>query len=252
MWLQRFLYVAFITFRDFEKQMIRAESTDQQSVLKAVMMNIFNPSPYIFWTLVTGPILLKGWRETPVYGIEFLAGFYVTLIGSLAAIILVFGLIRVYSSPLNIPFTEVTLVEPLTNFQFGTNVLIIGGYMVLGLPYMYRSVDTGMRTVDVRTLTEAAQSLGANWYIIIARVILPNIRTALLSGALLTFAIVLGEVVLASFLGVTAFGPYLFLLGQHRAYEPAALTFTTFLLTWAAMGIIQRITGGQGQVSGAH
>ena len=91
MWLQRFLYVAFITFRDFEKQMIRAESTDQQSVLKAVVMNIFNPGPYIFWTLVIGPILLKGWRETPVNGIGFLAGFYATLISSLAAIILVFG-----------------------------------------------------------------------------------------------------------------------------------------------------------------
>jgi len=168
------------------------------------------------------------------------------------AIILVFGLIRVYSSPLNIPFTEVTLIKPLTNFNFGTNVLIVGGYMVLGLPYMYRSVDTGMRTVDVRTLTEAAQSLGASWYVIITRVILPNIRTALLSGALLTFAIVLGEVVLASFLGIPAFGPYLFLLGQHRAYEPAALTFATFLITWAAMGIIQLITGGQGQAAGAH
>jgi putative spermidine/putrescine transport system permease protein len=168
------------------------------------------------------------------------------------AIILVFGLIRVYSSPFNIPFTEVTLVQPLTNFKFGTNVLIIGGYMVLGLPYMYRSVDTGMRTVDIRTLTEAAQSLGANWYTVVVHVILPNIRTALLSGALLTFAIVVGEVVLASFLGIKAFGPYLFLLGQHRAYEPAALTFTTFLLTWAAMGIIQLVTGGQGQVSGGH
>jgi putative spermidine/putrescine transport system permease protein len=168
------------------------------------------------------------------------------------AIILVFGLIRVYSSPINVPFSEITILQPLTNFKVGTNILIIGGYMVLGLPYMYRSVDTGMRTVDIRTLTEAAQSLGASWYVIISRVILPNIRTALLSGALLTFAIVVGEVVLASFLGIPAFGPYLFLLGQHRAYEPAALSFTTFLLTWAAMGIIQLITGGQEQVAGAH
>jgi len=168
------------------------------------------------------------------------------------AIILVFGLIRVYSSPMNIPFTEITLIQPLTNFKLGTNIMIIGGYMVLGLPYMYRSVDTGMRTVDIRTLTEAAQSLGASWYVIIVRVILPNIRTALLSGALLTFAIVVGEVVLASFLGISAFGPYLFLLGQHRAYEPAALSFATFLLTWAAMGIIQLVTGGQEQVAGAH
>jgi putative spermidine/putrescine transport system permease protein len=169
------------------------------------------------------------------------------------AIILVFGYIRVYSSPFNIPFTEVTLMTPLTNTRFGTNILMVAGYMVLGLPYMYRSIDTGMRSVDVRTLTEAAQSLGANWYTIIARVILPNVRAALLSGAMLIFAIVLGEVILAQYLGVPTFGPYLLLLGRERAFEPAALSFATFLLTWAAMGIIQLVTGGKGQATaGAH
>jgi len=168
------------------------------------------------------------------------------------AIILVFGFIRVYSIPLNLPFTDITLLPPLTNSRFGTNIIMIGGYMVLGLPYMYRAVDTGMRSVDVRTLTEAAQSLGANWYTIIVRVILPNVRAALLSGALLIFAIVLGEVILATYLGVATFGPYLLLLGREKAYEPAALSFTTFLLTWAAMGIIQLVTGGQSQAAGAH
>lgn len=168
------------------------------------------------------------------------------------AIILVFGLIRIYSAPFKIPFTDTVLIGSLTTSPYGTVILIVAGYMILGLPYMYRSVDTGMRTVDVRTLTEAAQSLGANWATIMLRIILPNVRSALLSGALLTFAIVVGEVVLASYLGVQAFGPYLFLLGQHRAFEPAALTFITFLLTWIAMGLIQLVTGGQGQVSGAH
>jgi putative spermidine/putrescine transport system permease protein len=168
------------------------------------------------------------------------------------AIILVFGLIRIYSSPFKIPFTNTILIGSLTTSPYGTVILIVAGYMILGLPYMYRSVDTGMRTVDVRTLTEAAQSLGANWSTIMLRIILPNVRSALLSGALLTFAIVVGEVVLASYLGVQAFGPYLFLLGQHRAFEPAALTFITFLLTWIAMGLIQLVTGGQGQVTGAH
>lgn len=168
------------------------------------------------------------------------------------AIILVFGLIRIYSSPFTIPFTDIQLMQPLTNFKMGTNILIVAGYMVLAMPYMYRSVDTGLRTVDIATLTEAAQSLGASWYVIITRIILPNIRSALLSGALLTFAIVVGEVTLASFLGVDAFGPYLFLLGQHRAYEPAALSFVSFLLTWFAMGMIQLVTGGQGQAQGAH
>lgn len=168
------------------------------------------------------------------------------------AIVLVFGLIGVYSTPFKVPLTDITFLQPLTMFGFGTNVLIVAGYMVLAMPYMYRSVDTGLRTVDVRTLTEAAQSLGASWFTIIIRVILPNVRAALLSGALLTFAIVVGEVTLASFLGVNAFGPYLFLLGQHRAYEPAALSFFSFLLTWVAMGLIQLFTGGQGQAAGAH
>ncbi len=168
------------------------------------------------------------------------------------AIILVFGLIRIYSSPVSIPLTDFVLFQPLTNSPVGTTILIVAGYTVLALPYMYRSVDTGMRTIDVATLTEAAQSLGANWTTIMLRVIFPNLRSALLSGALLTFAIVVGEVTLASFLGVPAFGPYLFLLGQHRAYEPAALSFASFILTWIAMGLIQLFTGGQGQAAGTH
>jgi putative spermidine/putrescine transport system permease protein len=168
------------------------------------------------------------------------------------AIVLVFGLIRIYSAPFKIPFTDIQIMQSLTSFEAGTNILIVAGYMVLAMPYMYRSVDTGMRTVDVLTLTEAAQSLGASWFTIVTRIILPNIRSALLSGALLTFATVVGEVTLASFLNVPAFGPYLFLLGQHRAYEPSALSFVSFLLTWGAMGLIQLFTGGQGQTAGSH
>lgn len=166
------------------------------------------------------------------------------------AIILVFGYIRTYSRPFTIG--PITLFPPLTETDLSTNFLLVMGYVVLALPYMYRSVDNGLRAMDVRTLTEAAQSLGAGWFTIITQVILPNVRSALLSGALLTFAIVVGEVTLASFLGVDAFGPYLFLIGQHKAYEPAALSFVTFLMTWFAMGMIQFVTGGQGQATGAH
>ena len=72
--------------------------------------------------------------------------------------------------------------------------------MVLSLPYMYRSIDTGLRAIDIRSLTEAAQSLGAGWPTIILRVILPNVRLAVLSGAFLTFAIVMGEFTIANFL----------------------------------------------------
>lgn len=160
----------------------------------------------------------------------------------LPAVVLVFGLIRIYSQP---PLA-------LTNNVWSTNLLLIAAYMGLSLPYMYRSVDTGLRAVDIRTLTEAAQSLGAGWPTIISRVIFPNLRTALLSGTFLTFAIVIGEYTIASFLARPMFGPYLASLVRNKAYEPAALSITSFALTWIIMATIQWITHrtpGAGQVA---
>ena len=113
---------------------------------------------------------------------------------------------------------------------------------MLALPYMYRAVDTGLRAIDVATLTEAAQSLGAGWITIMARVILPNVLVAVLSGAFLTFAIVIGEFTMAALLNRPAFGPYLQVLGANRAYEPAALAVIAFAITWACMGLIQLVT----------
>jgi len=150
-------------------------------------------------------------------------------------IILVFGLLRTYGRP---PLL-------LTATGARTNLLLVAGYVVLSLPYMYRAVDTGLRAIDVRTLTEAAQSLGAGWPTIILRVIFPNLRVAILSGSLLTFALVIGEFILASFLARPAFGPYLVLVGQSKAYEPAALTIISFSLTWFMLGMITVVSSGR-------
>ena len=96
--------------------------------------------------------------------------------------------------------------------------MLVGAYVILSFPYMYRAVDTGLAAIDVRTLTEAAQSLGSGWFRILWQVIFPNLRTALLSGAFLTLAIVIGEYTIATFLARTAaFGPYLSLLGRQPA-----------------------------------
>jgi putative spermidine/putrescine transport system permease protein len=94
----------------------------------------------------------------------------------------------------------------------------------------------------VATLTEAAESLGAGWFTILWRVILPNVTVAVLSGAFLTFAIVIGEFVFAALLNRPAFGPYLQLIGANRAYEPAALAVIAFAVTWACMGLIALVT----------
>ena len=145
------------------------------------------------------------------------------------AIVIVFGYIRMYGSNSPLPF--------LASAR-GTDLLLTIGYATLALPYMYRAVDTGLRTIDVRTLTEAAQILGAGWATIIGRIILPNVLIAVLSGAFLTFAIVIGEFTMASLLNRPAFGPYLQNIGANRAYEPAALAIISFIITWGAMGMI--------------
>ena len=60
----------------------------------------------------------------------------------------------------------------------------------------------------------------------------------LLSGAFLTLAIVIGEFTIASLLNQQVFGVYMQNIGANRAYEPAALSIISFLLTWGAMGMI--------------
>jgi threonine/homoserine/homoserine lactone efflux protein len=64
------------------------------SLLRAALVNVLNPNPYISWSLVLGPLLLKGWRETPAHGVALLAGFYGTMVLSLAGTIVLFAAAR--------------------------------------------------------------------------------------------------------------------------------------------------------------
>lgn len=105
-WFQRFLYLAgglfllylaygaYRSWKNFNPALPSTESGAQQSLLKAALMNALSPGPYIFWSLVTGPILLRGWRESPLQGMGFMLGFYLTMIFSLGAIIILFGSAR--------------------------------------------------------------------------------------------------------------------------------------------------------------
>ncbi len=154
-------------------------------------------------------------------------------------IVYTFSLVRTFSQP------PLLIVD--------SPVVLIAAYTVISMPYMYSAVDTGLRAIDVRTLTEAGQSLGAGWGTILFRIILPNIRVAILSGAFITFAIVMGELIIAQYLVKPAFAPFMAFLMQQKAYEPAALAIISFALTWIAMGIMQFIgRGTQAQMAAGH
>lgn len=200
-----------------------------QMAVWTIVAGVFLVVPTVYWVHLRLP------RARPFVELVTMMPFVIP------AVVLVFGLIRTYA-----PFFTWTLAG---------RIVLVAGYVVLSLPYLYRAVDTGLRAIDVRSLTEAAQSLGAGWPTILVRVILPNLRVALLSGAFLTLAIVIGEYTMASLLAQPAFGPYMALLGQNRAYEPAALAIMSFALTWAAMGLIQFLGRGrqqQTELAGTH
>ncbi len=198
-------------------------------------------------TIVVGVLLVVPtayWIRLRLPRIRPVVEFITLLPLVIPAIVLVFGYLRIYNS---------SSLLPLTGSERGTDLLLTFGYVTLALPYMYRAVDTGLGAIDVRTLTEAAESLGARWPTILFRVILPNVRVAVLSGAFLTFAIVIGEFTLASLLDRPAFGPYLQLIGANRAYEPSALAIIAFAVTWACMGLLQIVgRGARGAMAGAH
>jgi putative spermidine/putrescine transport system permease protein len=178
------------------------------------------------------------WVHLKMPRIKPIVEFFTLMPFVVPAVVLVFGMARLYSR---------------IQFMVSLPILLIAGYVVLSFPYMFRAVDSGLRAIDVRTLTEAAQSMGANWLTVMFRVIFPNLRVAILSGVFLTFAIVMGEFTFASLLSFDAFGPYMEETGAMVAYTPQALAVVSFLITWACIGAMQRLAkGAPGQIAGVR
>ena len=124
----------------------------------------------------------------------------------------------------------------LENFVF-TPKFLVTAYVVLALPFVYRALDAGVRAVDIQTLTEAAQSLGASRSRTLFRVILPNLREAVLAACLLTFVIVLGEFTIASIALYQTFPVYITTIGSAEAFPAAALTVIAVGLTFLAAAV---------------
>jgi putative spermidine/putrescine transport system permease protein len=207
------------------------DSRFQSSFLYSTTLSI---ATIVFGTLLVVPTAY--WIQLRMPRLRAAVEFITLMPLVIPAIILVFGYIRIYNS---------SSILPMTAASWSTDVLLTCSYITLALPYMYRAIDIGLQAIDVRTLTEAAESLGAGWASILFDIILPNLRVAIVSSAFLTFATVIGEFTMSSLLDRPAFGPYLQLVGANRAYEPSALAVITFLITWGCMGVIQLLGGGR-------
>ena len=193
----------------------RVFAFSMQTAAITIIVSVLLIVPTAYW------VQLKLPRVRPI--IEF----FTLLPFVIPAVVLTFGLIRAYNR------------TTLTDSSQGLYILMVGAYVMLSFPYVYRSVDNGLQSIKVRTLTEAAQSLGAGWFTILFRIIFPNVFVSILSGAFITFAIVMGEFTIATGLEQGMFGPYLFNLNNNKVYEPSALTILSLGLTWLCIALIQ-------------
>ncbi len=202
-----------------------------QLALVSTLLTIALITPTAYWIEVRLP------QARPV--MEFLA----LIPFAVPAIVMAFGLLEVYGTPN--PLTSILsfgLVPVLSNEPFNiiyTPPLLICGYVIIALPFVYRPIDNSLRAINTRVLMEAASSLGSGWWRTFLTIILPNILPGVLSAALLTFSTVMGEFTLASLFNIFTFPIFLNATGQSDPQKAAILTILSFLITLACgLGIL--------------
>jgi putative spermidine/putrescine transport system permease protein len=162
--------------------------------------------PTMAWTYIRVPKLKR-----PV---EFLC----LLPLAIPAVVLVVGIVPIYSI-----LSQATRGNPLT-LAFIDIILV--------LPYAHRALDAGMKSIDVPTLAEAARSLGASWPRVIFQIIAPNLRGAILSAAVISVALVLGEFTISSLLNYDTLQVVINLLGKRDAFVAVAVSLAALIFAF--------------------
>jgi putative spermidine/putrescine transport system permease protein len=102
-------------------------------------------------------------------------------------------------------FTQIHKGNPVYSFttyirDASHPLVLVLLYVILAMPFVYRSLDAGIRSIDAQTLVEASRNLGASWLTVLFRVLVPCLRTAIINAAFLCFALVMGEYTISSIL----------------------------------------------------
>ena len=151
-------------------------------------------------------------------------------------VVLALALIRFYSK---IPL-------PIINHP----AILVAACMVLSLPFMYRPVLNALEAIDFRVLTEASQSLGANGWVTLVKVIIPNIMPGIISGCLLVFSTVFSEFTLTNLLVGTRFKTfpiYLVEFTRQDGRQASALAVISFVVAWVTSLLIIWVTSKGGR-----
>lgn len=118
-------------------------------------------------------------------------------------------------------------------------------YVIIVLPFAYRAIDAALSAIDLRTLSEAARSLGASWTATILRVVVPNIWSGILSAAFISVAVVLGEYTIASLSGYQTLQVQIVLIGKTDGPTSVAAALATLLFGFALLLVLSVVTRGR-------
>lgn len=94
-------------------------------------------------------------------------------------IVLAFGIMLVFSS------------DALPHL--GASWVLVGGHVVLCLPYLLQALVSDMRHMDLPALERAAESLGGGFWQRFRDIVLPSLRHSLLTGSVMVAALSIGE-----------------------------------------------------------
>jgi putative spermidine/putrescine transport system permease protein len=121
----------------------------------------------------------------------------------------------------------------------GHPILLALLYVILALPFVYRALDAGIRSIDAKTLVEASRNLGAGWTTTLLRVLVPCLRTSLVNAGFLCFALVMGEYTISSILLYTKpFPVWLAQLPTQSGQVQAAVSVFSLILVEAILLLI--------------
>lgn len=118
-------------------------------------------------------------------------------------------------------------------------------YVILALPFVYRSMAAGLGAIDLKTLVEASRSLGAGWVRTMWRVLMPNLRSALLSATVLTIALVLGEFTMASLDLWETLPVWIVDFAQDNGRVTTLVAMLSLVVTWLALTLIVSLDRSQ-------
>jgi len=127
------------------------------------------------------------------------------------------------------------ILDVMPEFLRASPYLMTLVYVIFVYPFVYRSLDAGLTAIDLKTLVEASRSLGGKWISTLWHVIVPNLRSALLSAVVLTIALVLGEFTFASLDLWTTIPVWIYQFSQLDGHVATAVCMLTLLGTWVLL-----------------